>query len=190
MSVNQNNSNSESSEVILTDNINDFEQKDDSSTEEEPIDYNIDEVAETLEEVNQTSTESSQEIVTEEVVVTPVEQETNEVLEEVVTEKPESVIETTEVNNTQEDDDELYVITINNVPYFYEKDLIKTQENLKRIAQIYCDLSSLSMDYDEDEGELNIVEKTNFLFFNISTNKYRLKIHKVEKFKLEGENYD
>ena len=92
-----------------------------------------------------------------------------------------------EMENTEDHFEELFVITVNDIPYFYEKNLEKAQEDLKRIGEIYTDLNSLTMEYDEEEGELKVVEKTNFLFFTITTERYNLKIHKVEKFNLEME---
>ena len=189
MSVNQDNNNSESSEVISNDNTNEFNTNnvETSSTEEEPIDYNIDDVEESK-EIEKNTNEPVEDYLTE------VKQETEspkEIISEIIEEVVEIITETieqvenldnspNEIENTKHDVEELYVITVNDIPYFYEKDLEKAQEDLKRIGEIYTDLNSLTMEYDEEEGELNVVEKTNFLFFTITTEKYNLKIHKVK----------
>ena len=201
MSVIENISNSEYSEVISNDNIKTIEE---DSTDEEVIEYNIDDIIENdiseehnIEDVVETETvkdetetvkdvvetETVEDVVETDIVEDVVETETTKDVVEIVNDIVEDVVETVNDFVEEDNEDDIYIITVNNIPYFYEKDLEAAEETVRKVAQIYCDnTNSYEIEYDEDEEELKVVQKVKLLFFTITTEKYGLKIVKVQKF--------
>lgn len=104
----------------------------------------------------------------------------------------ENVIKNQELFEEElENNDDMYIISVNGVPYFYEKDLELARMQLQQIAKIYCEENSFHLqDQNEDseydcEDELNVGQKVNLFLFSVTYERYNIKIDKVQKFKIE-----
>ena len=87
-------------------------------------------------------------------------------------------------------DGDIYIISINNVPYFYENNLKDARNQLWNISKKlsaeystkYYNDESINMLIDfKDKDNINIVTNYNLWFITLNSTKYQLKIDKVVK---------
>lgn len=89
--------------------------------------------------------------------------------------------------NTEEiENDDVYVISINGIPYFYEKDLTKARIQMQIIGKIYCENNtSYKLEDGDDIDELFVIQSVDMIILELKLEKFKIKIDKVEKFKPE-----
>ena len=96
-----------------------------------------------------------------------------------------------ESQNTQEQmntDDEMYIISINGVPYFYEDSLQDARNTLRNIAEIICKdcnahaESDYSVKLGRDDDEVSVVQSVDLLLFSLDHERYAIKVDMVKRF--------
>ena len=93
----------------------------------------------------------------------------------------------TKIDDDDEDEDnedKLYILSINNIPFFYNVDLISLRLKMWNIANSYIKPNNL-FEFENrsiisnDMNEIRIESKLDFFIFNYSNNIYTLKIDYV-----------
>ena len=85
------------------------------------------------------------------------------------------------------DENSLFVININDIPYFHDKDLFVTRKNLlsigrKLILKNKNQLFDTLYIHEKNKNEIDIIQSMDFLFFSYNFVKYNIKIHSVNKY--------
>ena len=87
----------------------------------------------------------------------------------------------------ESDENSLFIISINDTPYFHDKDLFVTRKNLlnigrKLILKNKNHLFDTLYIHEKSKNEIDIVQSMEFLLFSYNFVKYNIKIHCVNMY--------